>query len=288
MFLPRSRSIVLLTLYVACAGAAGVLQGPQGPVVITGATGKTGALAYNLARSRGISVRAFVRDVNKARQVLGCDRCDESEGIFVGDLSEPATLDAPMKDAAALVIATSALPTCNPFPNCTYPAGGSPYEVDWIGAKAQLEAFAYATSGKGTVVLISTMGTTKPEQGDLFEYISFYKLNFETVLASSGLPFTIIKPCGLEDDPPAEAELVVGHDDELKESSISRGDLARAVVAALQAPIASAGLRFDLCSHKDGIPTPDEGLVKLFAAARYPWQRSPKEPASAAMNTVIV
>ena len=31
-----------------------------------------------------------------------------------------------------------------------------------------------------------------------------------------GLPYTIVKPCGLTDDPPLKRELLVGHDDELK------------------------------------------------------------------------
>merc|ERR1719350_2444944 len=102
---------------------------------------------------------------------------------------------------------------------------------------AQLEAFAGATHGQGAVVLISTMGTTVPESKDApLGLIRFYKLNFEAVLATSGLPFTIVKPCGLTDDPPSAAELVVGHEDTLTERIVTRADVARVVVAAVEEP----------------------------------------------------
>ena len=51
------------------------------------------------------------------------------------------------------------------------------------------------------VALISTMGTETPEDPKskyFMDYISFYKLNFEAELMSSGIPFTIVKPCGLD------------------------------------------------------------------------------------------
>lgn len=272
-------------LCALCSGGVWGAGTLKGPLLITGATGRTGVLAYNRSRILGIPVRALVRSADKARELLGCQRCDESEGIFVGDIMDPATLVAPMKGAATLVIATSSIATCNPFPNCTFPEGGEPINIDWIGAKAQLEAFANATCGQGSVVLISTMGTTEPEAYGHFGDIGFYKLNFETALATSGLPFTIVKPCGLTNTPPSMSELLVGHDDTLTERTVTRADVARVVVAAVQAPAASAGLRFDLCSRPDGPPTTDAGLADLFAAARYPWQRRAK---AANTDTLIV
>lgn len=249
----------------------------KGPVVVTGATGRTGSLIYNLLKSKSHTVRGFVRNVSKARQLLGCSKCDESEGIYVGDVTQPATLVAPMQGAGSLAIVTSAAPICNPYPKCSFPQGAYPVDIDWIGAKAQLAAFATATkdSGLGPVILVSTMGTTEPEAAnDTFQHISFYKLNFEAALMASGLPFTIVKPCGLSNTAPATKELVVGHDDSLKldPPTIARADVARLVVASVEQPSTSAGLRFDVCS-RDGTPTTDGNLPKVLEAARYPWDR---------------
>lgn len=266
----------LLSLALACLSIDGANS--DGPVVISGATGRTGSLIYNLLKSKEVPVRAFVHNATKAKALLGCSKCDESEGIYVGDITRPSTLKAPMTGAGSLVIATSAEPICDPFPNCHFRKGGEPKDVDWIGARNQLTAFATATSGQGHIVLISTMGTTSPEKStDPFDHISFYKLNFEAELEASGVSFTIVKPCGLSTDKAGTKELIVGHDDEINVSPplIARADVARLVAFATMSPKDSAGLRFDLCS-KEGAPTKDEDLVKVLRSARYPWDSKPE------------
>jgi len=270
----RCRSASALGALLSALVSARALS--DGPVVVTGATGRTGSLVYNQLKSKSLPVRALVRNVTKAREYLGCTKCDESEGIFVGDVTEPDSLVAPMKGAGSLIIASSAVPIFDKYPDCHFPKGGEPLAVDWIGAKATLAAFAHATAGRGLgqVVLISSMGTTSPEDSkDPCGHISFYKLNFEAELMASGLPFTIVKPCGLLDTPPLTTELVVGHDDDLTVNppTVSRADMARVCIAALQQPKVSAGLRFDLCS-KAGTPTSDPDLAKVLQAAKYPWE----------------
>merc|ERR1711971_1440842 len=106
---------------------------------------------------------------------------------------------------------------------------------------------------------MGSMGTTEPDSfldklGD--GQIGFYKLNAEAALMDSGLPFTIIKPCGLTDDAPSKVELIAGHDDDIHVTppTIPRADVARVAAEALEQPSEAAGLRFDLCS-KAGTPT---------------------------------
>lgn len=248
-------------------------------VLVTGATGGTGAALYKQLKERGVGVRAFVRNVTKARELLGCDKCDPTEGIFEGDITAEDPLAEAAKGASALAIVTSAVPICTqfrPVPVCHYPEGAYPVDVDFHSGKAQIASFVRATGKPGHVVLCSSMGTTHP---DTFldklgnGSILFYKLNFEAVLASSGLPFTIVKPCGLADTPAGKSELVVGHEDDLKGvSSVSRSDVATVMAEALLQPEASNGLRFDLCA-RPGPPTTD--FARLFAGARYPWQQAP-------------
>lgn len=249
-------------------------------VMVTGATGRTGSILYGLLKKQGVNVRALVRNATKARNLLACTKCDESEGIFVGDVTKPETLKAPMNGVTKLVITTSSIPVCNPFPKCHYPPGGLPIDVDWNGGKAQVMAFAEQAKGKGQVVLISSMGTTDPD-GFLEKldnaHIGFYKLNLEAFLMSAGLEYTIIKPCGL-DDHVSNNTLVVGHDDQLHLTppTMGRMDVARVSVAALQHPDVAGGLRFDLCS-KAGPATSESDLLGVLQDAKYPWQTAPAD-----------
>lgn len=247
----------------------------QQPIVVTGATGKTGQLLYKQLKDRNLPVRALVRNVTKARELLGCTACDASEGIFIGDVTEKASLAAVMEGAGSLAIVTSSMPSCSGSPpKCVYPKGAYPVDVDFNGGKAQVEAFAEArkAAGPGHVVLCSSMGTTEPDSfldklgnGN----IGFFKLNEEAALMSAGMPFTIVKPCGLLDTPGGQNQLVVGHDDEIKlqPPTVARADVARVMLEALLQPSQSRNLRFDLCS-KAGTPTTD--FAGLFNSARWP------------------
>ena len=87
-----------LSLLLALATAHAITQPPD--VLVTGATGRLGSLLYAQAKAdtRIGSVRAFVTNVTHARDTLGCQKCDPSEGIYVGDVRNPlglATLAVP-------------------------------------------------------------------------------------------------------------------------------------------------------------------------------------------------
>merc|ERR1712070_277171 len=105
------------------------------------------------------------------------------------------------------------------------------------------------------------MGGTSNPNPPPFEggKVLFYKLQAEAFLASSGVSYTIVKPCGLLDKEGGKSELVVGHDDGFSPlvmmNAIPRADVASIIVAALMEK--STGLRFDLCTKKMGTPTMD-------------------------------
>jgi len=263
------KAIVGCVVLVSCGAA---------PVVITGATGQTGSLTYNLLKSRGVEVRAFIRNITKAKEVLGCTKCDASEGIFVGDVTKPSTMVDVMQGAGALVIVTSAFPVCNPFPKCSYDKGAYPVDVDFNGGKNQVEAFVKGAGGLKPVILVSAMGTTEPDSGlDKMGngQIGFFKLNEEAFLMASGAPYTIVKPCGLGSDKPTQDTIVVGHDDAENwdlSVPVQRADVARVIAAAVQNPTVAANLRFDICA-KAGPPTVDKDIPALLKSARYSWEQ---------------
>lgn len=237
-------------------------------VLVTGATGRTGSLLYHALMKDGRlgQVRALVKNVTKAREVLLCKTCDASEGVFVGDVTDPKSLLPAFEGIDTLAIAVGVY-------------GNEPKKVveavEWLGVKNQLRAFLRDGAKGKRVALVSTMGTTEPP-ADNSNDVMFYKLNAEAFIESSGVPYSIIKPCGLNEEAAGNRTLMVGHDDSESWFSqgfymIPRADVASVVAASLTEPVSDA-LRFDLCAKKPGSgpPMPAQQLLK---AALMPWQR---------------
>jgi len=246
-----------LFLIVPCTTATHVL--------VTGATGRTGSLLYAQlkADARVSTVRALVRNVTKAKQVLGCTKCDPSEGVYVGDVTKPATLSDAMSGIDTVAITTGV------------GGGASPTEtkaVEYMGVESQAAALAKNSNssiGSLRIVLCSSMGTEEPPRssnGSVF----FWKLQAEAFLGSSGIGSTIIKPCGLHDGPAGQAALGTSHNDRLPsphQYMITRADLAAVMQEAVVER--SAHLRFDLCA----IPgVPGTSPSELLKTAGWPWQ----------------
>src|SRR6266508_1462075 len=72
------------------------------PVLIVGATGRTGRLIARRLVDQGVPVHALVRDAAKGREVL-----PPSVSQFVGDVRRSETLGESMAGVRAMIIATS-------------------------------------------------------------------------------------------------------------------------------------------------------------------------------------
>ena len=254
--------LVVVTALLAVAGA--VL--PR--VIVTGATGRTGALVYaNLKADPRIGeVRALVRNASKAAVVLKCSKCDESEGIYVGDVTVPASLEAAFMGMTTVAIAVGGAGTKSEKEMRTL-------ELD--GLENQIAALAKnSTSTDGLRAVLCSSGETTNPRPLPFEGGKdlFWKLNGEAFLGSSGIASTIVKPCGLGDGPPGKTRLVTGHDDKLPPPGIllfvKRADVAAVMSEAVAAQTKS--LRFNLCSGLLGKPTPPADVLKQAA---FPWAR---------------
>jgi|ERR1712232_698107 len=222
--------------------------------------------------------------------------CDEAEGVFEGDLTNPETLSHVMEGADFLAIATSSAPHCDgkfgPLSGCSYPKGGEPVNIDFKGTKAQVKAFASASGNISSkqILYVSTMDTTVPDnfldklggKG----YVSFYHLQAEVAIMSSGVPFTIAKACGLGSGEGGKKPITVGHDDDTFSFThiVNRDDVARVIVEAINQPKASKNLRFDICSNWFGKPTTDI-KTDVFDKARYTWEK--KAPAASTESIVV-
>jgi len=269
--------VVLAALF--CGVAAGKT------VVVTGATGHTGSQVYLALKAQGVTVHGLVRSVTKAKKILGCGACGPSEGIFVGDISKPETLTAAMTGADTLVITTGPAYKCkipSIYMGCHFYPGADPKTIAWKGVKNQVSAFASSTGPAlkdRHVILLSNDLTTQPD--NFLDKIDnshgcFYALQGEVFTMSSGVPFTIMKPNGLNDGDPAKKEILVAHDDEgwnainPNTEFINRADVTRLITYAALNPEKTKGLRFDVTS-KQLFGTPTKDVSKVFAAAEYPW-----------------
>jgi uncharacterized protein YbjT (DUF2867 family) len=74
-------------------------------VLITGATGSVGSLLVRTLAGAGVRPRAFVRDSDKARALLG-----DAADVVVGDLADPDALRAALTGVEALFLACGNVP----------------------------------------------------------------------------------------------------------------------------------------------------------------------------------
>lgn len=97
-------------------------------------------------------------------------------------------------------------------------------------------------------VHVSSAGVTRPDRPGLdlskqppavrlnkdLGFILTYKLKGEDLLCESGIPFTVVRPCALTEEP-AGADLIFDQGDNIT-GKISREEVARICVAALESP----------------------------------------------------
>jgi dipeptidase len=235
-------------------------------VLVTGATGRTGSALYKQLQSfhSVLSVRGLVRNTTKAREVLGCQLCDRSEGIFVGDVTKASTLGSAFANVDTVVILTGSFPIQLKNGTFIYEKGATPRDVDYLGSNNQVLASLSAKTVQ-QIILVSSMGTTHP--GSFLDLLGngfglSYKLNAEMYLMqtsiASNIDFTIVKPSGLlptTEQGPTNATYLIGHSDCLPECSkigscmaIARNDLANVLTISVVNSSLFLNTRFDLSS----------------------------------------
>ena len=132
-------------------------------IIVTGATGNVGSSVVRSLLERGEKVRAFVRDPEKARRMLG-----EVVELSMGDFDDVQSVADALSRGERVFLSS----------------GEGPDKVRW--EKAVIDAAVEA--GVGLVVRASTMGA---------DAVSFSSLawhgELEDALKASGLPWTILR-----------------------------------------------------------------------------------------------
>lgn len=218
----RIFAIYLCLVLLPCSpvvSAAGQADQHNMSVLVVGASGRTGRLVVGQLMRLGIETRAMTRNVERARQKAG-GRFNWVEG----DVSAPASLVEPIAGVSYVVAAMA-----SSFRDPT----NSPESVDHQGVINLVDAARKA--GVRKLVLISSMGVTRREtiESEYMQGLLASKLNGENYLRQSGLPYTIIRPGGLTDEPGRLKALSLTQGDTAPFASLARADLARVSVECL-------------------------------------------------------
>lgn len=192
------------------------------PVLVVGATGQTGKHIVRELVAKNIPVRALVRDLEKAKQILP----SETEFV-VGDVLKPATLTTAITDCNLLICATGAAPSLD---------FTQPYSVDYQGTKNLVDVALQ--NGVEHFVIVSSLCVSKFFHPlNLFWLVLWWKKQAEDYLKKSGLSYTIVRPGGLKNENNEENILMSGADT-LFEGSIPRQKVAKVCVESLSQPAA--------------------------------------------------
>ncbi len=189
-------------------------------VVIAGAHGQIGRRLARLLAARGDRVRGLIRDPGQADDL----RADGAEPV-VCDLEHAlaAEVTAALEGADAVVFAAGAGPGSG---------AARKLSMDRDGAVKLLEAASAA--GVRRYVMVSAVGAESPPEGDdVFSVYLQAKAAADRALIDGDLPWTIIRPGRLTDEPGS------GHvrlQAEPFRGEVTRDDVAAVVAAVLPEP----------------------------------------------------
>ena len=184
---------------------------------VAGATGETGRRIVSQLLDRSIEVRAFVRDVEKARSIF-----PSGVEIIAGDVLRVDTLKDALVGCTVVFCATGARPSFDPT---------GPYLVDFEGTKNLVNASKAA--GVEQFVLVTSLCVSKLLHPlNLFWGILVWKKWAEEYLQRSGLTYTIVRPGGLKNDDNDDRIVMQGLDS-LFDGSIPRTKVAQVCVEAI-------------------------------------------------------
>ena len=211
---------------------------------IPGATGQTGRRIVQELVRRDIPVRALVRNLETAREILP----PEAE-LVMGNIFNPSSLYNAIGDSTVLLCATGARPNFDLT---------GPYKVDYLGTKNLVDVAKQ--KGIEHFVLVSSLCVSRFFHPlNLFWLVLFWKKQAEEYIKKSGLNYTIVRPGGLKNDD-HQFPIVMEPADRLFDGSIPRAKVAQVSVEAIFQPAACNKI-VEIITQAEA---PEKSLVELF------------------------
>lgn len=219
-------------------------------VFVAGASGRTGSRVTKELLDAGLAVRAGTRD-GQPRAEWG-PKAAEAEAVAF-DLTAPETLAGALGAAGAVVC-------CIGAPENEFKPG-NPRAIDGEGTVALVEAAKAA--GVEHFVLVSSLGTGRfgwpASILNLFFNVLDWKRTAEVALIESGVPYTIVRPGGMErpdDEYYKEHNLVLDEEDSRFGGQVSRLQVAWVCREAVQAPEKSRNKLVEVVAEAGAPATP--------------------------------
>ncbi|KAM6575758.1 hypothetical protein CsatA_024085 [Cannabis sativa] len=206
-------------------------------IFVAGATGSTGKRIVEQLLAKGFSVKAGVRDLDKAKTTIFKDNPDLQ--FVKADVTDGSDKLAEVidEDSDAVICATGFRPGWDLF---------APWKVDNFGTVNLVEACRKRNINR--FILISSILVNGAAMGQILNpayiFLNVFgltlvaKLQAEQHIRKSGINYTIIRPGGLKNDPPS-GNVVMEPEDTLSSGSISRDQVAEVAVEALIHPEAN-------------------------------------------------
>lgn len=228
-------------------------------VAVAGSTGQLGRLVVKELMASNYSVRALARDVSKAKSLLPASEFVEISKCDLGDVSQVARavkgIDSCIWCASGIVqqatwwdrIISAAKLKLAPTQTL---------DVEGIAIMAKaIQTLKLEDDGCPRFILCSSAGVTRPEWSDEKKGklkgaadIPIVRLNpfnvlglkrqGEDVLRKSGIPYSIVRPCGLSADWPMGRQVLCQGD--VAVGRTNRQSLAKLLVRLLDEPLATS------------------------------------------------
>ncbi|MEZ0095580.1 NAD(P)H-binding protein [Streptacidiphilus sp. EB129] len=215
------------------------------PVVVVGGSGRVGRLMVKKLLARGESVHVIGRSAHRARRHLPA-----GAAFHRGDVRVAESLGRVLMRSSAVIYCVE--------PGTDESGPDRPETTLHIGVRHVLDA-ATAAGGHPHVVLVSQIHATHHGHPfNAYGRVLDWRLAGEEAVRESGLPYTVVRPGWLTDEPVAGPRVRLEQGDR-GDGQVSRQDLAEACVQALYCPSAS-GVTFELFNEAGPAPTSWEGL----------------------------
>ncbi|EEF43314.1 NAD dependent epimerase/dehydratase, putative [Ricinus communis] len=252
---------------------------------VAGATGRVGSRTVRELLKLGFQVRAGVRSAQRAQTLVQSVKQMKLDGegaqpiekfeIIECDLDKPNEIGAALGNASIVI--------------CCIGAGEKevfdftgPYRIDYQATRNLIDAATVAKVKH--FIMVSSLGTNKVGFPaailNLFWGVLFWKRKAEEALIASGIPYTIVRPGGMERPTDAYKET---HNITLsEEDTLFGGQVSNLQVAELMAVMAK-NLDLSYCKVVEVIAETTAPLTTMDKLlTRIPSQRiKPKEPAAA-------
>jgi uncharacterized protein YbjT (DUF2867 family) len=201
----------------ATPAPSAVTSDANGPVLVLGATGSLGQQLIQQLRQAKRAVRTYIRNVTEADEI-------ELTGatVQIGSLIDQARLAKAVQGVSGILWAVGARP------------GMMPADIDMTEHKSlrALITVLEATGISVPLVVCSSMGTLDPMSIPPLAKILEAKRKAELALEDTKLPYTIVRPGGLTENPGGSGVLLASSLGTV--GRIARADVATIMIAALE------------------------------------------------------